>query len=438
MSAGVVSFITLVFFILTIAISFIKKSNIGIIGLAFAIILAIMTGTPWRDVVANFPTSVFVTIVGVTAFFAYFLENGTITWVSKSILYSFRNSRRTLPFVLFFIALVLGATGGPSSAGFIAALVFPVAYGAGLNPIHAAIITLSGSNCGANVPFGQFGAVTSSIIVDLNGGIYAGEMLKIGWGSFFLQFISYILMNIILYFLFRCHKISAEGGPLEFSPPEPITRTQKNSFIMMAVILAVVVFPPVLAKLFPGTVFPKIAAYCDITLVCFVGCVANLFLNLGDESNVIKRIPWGSGIMIAGMGMLVGVAKSLGVVGYLSDLVSGVPPLLLTSVLMITAGIMSVFASSMSVVFPTMLPIAGAMAIATGANPLMYFAAVITGSLTTAISPMSTGGSLVYSACPPEINPPQKQFVGQFVGALGLLVILAIFSGLGLYSIIPM
>jgi di/tricarboxylate transporter len=437
MSAGAVSFITLVFFILTIVISFIKKSNIGIIGLAFAIILAIMTNTPWRNVVANFPTNVFVTIVGVTAFFAYFLENGTITWMSKFILYSFRNSRRALPFVLFFIAMVMGATGGPSSAGFIAALVFPVAYGTGLNPIHAAIITLAGSNCGANVPFGQFGVVAGSIITGLNDGIYAGEMLKIGWGSFFLQFISYLLMNIILYFAFRCHKI-AKGGALEFSPPEPITKTQKNSLIMAAVILALVIFPPVLAKLFPGTVFPRIAAYCDITLICFVGCVANLFLNLADESNVIKRIPWGSGIMIAGMGMLVGVANSLGVVGYLSDLVSGVPPLLLTSVLMITAGIMSLFASSMGVVFPTMLPIAGALAIATGANPLMYFSAVITGSLTTAISPMSVGGSLVYSACPPEINPPQKQFVGQLVGALGLLVIIAIFSGLGLYSIIPM
>jgi di/tricarboxylate transporter len=169
-----------------------------------------------------------------------------------------------------------------------------------------------------------------------------------------------------------------------------------------------------------------------------VGCVANLFLDLGNESNVIKRIPWGSGIMIAGMAMLFGVAKSLGVVGYLSNLVSSVPPLLLTPVLMITAGLMSLFASSMGVVFPTMLPIAGALAIATGANPLMYFAAIVTGSLTTAISPMSVGGSLVYSACPPEINPPQKQFVGQLVGALGLLVIIAIFSALGLYSIIPL
>ena len=85
-----------------------------------------------------------------------------------------------------------------------------------------------------------------------------------------------------------------------------------------------------------------------------------------------------------------------------------------------------------------MLPIAGALAIATGANPMMYFAAIVTGSLTTAISPLSTGGSLVYSACPPEVNQPQKQFVGQLVAAYGLLIFIAVLTALGLYGIIPM
>jgi di/tricarboxylate transporter len=383
-----VALITLVFFVLTIVISVLRKSNTGIIGLGFAIILAIMTNTPWRDVVSKFPTSVFVTIIGVTAFFAYFLENGTITWASRAILYRFRNTRKALPFVLFFIALILGATGGPSSAGFIAALVFPVAYGAGLHPIHAAIITLSGANCGANMPFGQFGAVVAGILSGVNDGIYVESMLKVGWSSFFLQFISYLLMNTVLYFVFRCYKIS---GTLDIEPPPPLTEVQKKSLINMVIVLCFVIFPPILAKIFPDPSIKKFAGYCDITLVCFLGCVVNLFMSLGDESNVIKRVPWGSGIMIAGMGMLVGVASALGVIDLLSNALSGVPPFLMTSMLMITAGIMSTFASSMSVVFPTMLPIAGAIALASGANPIMYFSAVITGSLTTAISPLSTG-----------------------------------------------
>ena len=85
-----------------------------------------------------------------------------------------------------------------------------------------------------------------------------------------------------------------------------------------------------------------------------------------------------------------------------------------------------------------MLPIAGALALVTGANPLMYFAAITTGLLTTAVSPLSTGGSLVYSACPPEVNPPQKQFMGQLVAAYALLVFIAVLTSLGLYNIIPL
>ena len=435
MSIGTISLITLIFFILTIVISVVRKSNTGLVGLGFAIILAIITKTPWKAVVSGFPTGVFVTIIGVTTFFGYFLENGTITWMSKKILHTFRKTRRALPFVLFFISLVLGATGGPSSAGFIAALVFPVAYGAGLNPIHAAVITLSGANCGANMPFGQFGAVASSIISTVNDGMYADQMLKIGWSTFFLQLISYLIVHVILYFVFRCHKIS---GDMDFAEPEALTPAQRKSIVMIIVVLCLVIFPPVLAKLFPGIVIASIAAYCDITLICFLGCIANLFLNLGNEANVIKRVPWGSAIMIAGMGMLVAVAKSLGVVEHLADIVSNVPDALIAPVLMIVAGVMSTFSSSMSVVFPTMLPIAGALAIATGANPMMYFAAIVTGSLTTAISPLSTGGSLVYSACPSEVNQPQKQFVGQLVAAYGLLIFIAVLTALGLYGIIPM
>jgi di/tricarboxylate transporter len=285
------------------------------------------------------------------------------------------------------------------------------------------------------MPFGQFGAIVQGILSGVNNGMYVENMLKISWSSFLLQLISYILMNIVLYFVFKCYKIK---GTLDIQPPDPLTSVQKKSFIMMGVVLCFVIFPPILVKLFPDLPsLKRFAGYCDITLVCFVGCVVNLFLSLGDESGAIKRVPWGSGIMIAGMGMLVGVASKLGVVGYLSELLSGVPPLLMTSMLMIVAGIMSTFASSMSVVFPTMLPIAAGLALASGANPIMYFSAVVTGSLTTAISPLSTGGSLVYSACPPEINPPQKQFVGQLVGSYGLLVILAFLCAFGLYSIIP-
>lgn len=55
MSIGTISLITLIFFILTIVISVVRKSNTGLVGLGFAIILAIITKTPWKAVVSGFP-----------------------------------------------------------------------------------------------------------------------------------------------------------------------------------------------------------------------------------------------------------------------------------------------------------------------------------------------------------------------------------------------
>ena len=148
----------------------------------------------------------------------------------------------------------------------------------------------------------------------------------------------------------------------------------------------------------------------------------------------LKSLPWGSLVMIGGMGMLVALAKSVGALDILANAVSGVPTALLAATFVVLSGVISLFASSLSVVFPTMIPIA-AIAVKTGLNPSILFSAIACGTLTAAISPLSTGGSLVYSACTPEINDLQKQFYGQFAGAMILLVCVGILGFCGLTNL---
>ena len=68
---------------------------------------------------------------------------------------------------------------------------------------------------------------------------------------------------------------------------------------------------------------------------------------------------------------------------------------------------MSVFASTLGVVAPTLFPIVPALALTTGLDPLLLFVCVVAGAQASAISPFSSGGSLILSSTPEDVNKNQ-------------------------------
>lgn len=109
--------------------------------------------------------------------------------------------------------------------------------------------------------------------------------------------------------------------------------------------------------------------------------------------------------MICGIGMLISLGVKLGLVTLLSDwLAHNVPVWLIPFVLCLISAIMSVFASTLGVVAPTLFPIVPALAIASGLNPLILFVCIIVGAQSSAISPFSSGGSLIMASAPDDVD----------------------------------
>ena len=69
---------------LTIVIGIIKpKINIGIVALSFAVLLGLtFAGLKEKEIVSLFPSSLFITLLGVTLFFGIFEANGLLGLVS--------------------------------------------------------------------------------------------------------------------------------------------------------------------------------------------------------------------------------------------------------------------------------------------------------------------------------------------------------------------
>ena len=65
----------------------------------------------------------------------------------------------------------------------------------------------------------------------------------------------------------------------------------------------------------------------------------------------------------------------------------------------IVAAFMSFFSSTTGVVAPALFPLIPALAASTGLNPAALFACTVLGAQSSAISPFSSGGSLILGSC---------------------------------------
>ena len=123
-------------------------------------------------------------------------------------------------------------------------------------------------------------------------------------------------------------------------------------------------------------------------------------MNLAPQKEVIARVPWNTIIMIAGAGMLIAVAVKAGTIDALSAWIgSNVPVALVPIAFSLVAAFMSFFSSTTGVVCPALFPLIPALAASTGLSPVALFTCTVLGAQSSAISPFSSGGSLILGSC---------------------------------------
>ena len=125
-----------------------------------------------------------------------------------------------------------------------------------------------------------------------------------------------------------------------------------------------------------------------------------ILLGCADEKKAIKSIPWGTLIMICGVGVLVNMISLLGGIDLISDtLASFMTEHTATPIMAATSGILSWVSSTTAVVMPTLYPISAEICQRfAGVNYVELIAAITATSFAAAISPLSTGGAIIMSS----------------------------------------
>ncbi|MGY9107121.1 MAG: SLC13 family permease, partial [Alphaproteobacteria bacterium] len=270
-----------------IIVSLTSRINIGILAIALAAAVAILAAgwTP-NQVMAEFPSGLFLTLVGVTLLFGIAQKNGTLEAITLRVVRLCGGRTALLPLSFFLLAGILSAVGPGAIAA--TALVVPLAMVAGVRagiPVFLiALMVANGANAGNLSPVSAVGIIVLTQM-DLAG--LAGYEANV----FLANFVAHTAVALAAYVLFGGLKLIRAGRTeLPQTSPEPFTRTHWFTIAILSIwIIGVVVF-----KVNPG--------------VTAFGAAAILIIGKATDNNsAIGSVPWGIVLMVSGVSVLIGV-----------------------------------------------------------------------------------------------------------------------------------
>ncbi|WP_201596440.1 SLC13 family permease [Psychrobacter vallis] len=383
--------------VISIALGYITKINIGLFAIVFSYLIGCFgMGLSASEVIKLWPLKIFFVIFAVTLFYNFPLANGALEKLCSHLIYKCRHFPALLPLAIFFTATIVAGLG----AGYytvlatMAPMILLLSKRTNLNVVMAILSVNYGALAGANFITSQSGVIFRELM--RSAGVANDNTFTYALGIFAVTFLMPVIVLSVYSF------INAKNSKIVIQSilPEPLDHKQRQSIMLIFIMMAIVLIVPILNLLMPQVqAIQFLNARIDIGFIAIFFVVVSLFLKLGDEKTVIALIPWNTLIMICGVSMLMSVGVEVGVIYELTEWLStNVPIWMIPTLVFVISAIMSIFASTLGVVAPTLFPMVPALAVASGLNPLLLFVCIVVGAQSSSISPFSSGGSLTLGA----------------------------------------
>ncbi|MCC6243219.1 MAG: C4-dicarboxylate ABC transporter [Gemmatimonadaceae bacterium] len=380
--------LSLLALLVVIAGSLTSRINVGVLAVALAWPIA-MFAAGWKvdAVMATFPSSLFLTLLGVSVLFGAAQANGTMEALTRTTVRLLHGRSAALPLMFFLLAGVI-STSGPgaiSATALMAPLAMGIAVRAKMPVLLTALMIGNGANAGNLSPVSAVGMIVHSTMekTGLTGHV---------WNVFAANFTAHALAALLAWFLF--------GGPaLRHAPPDaeaitaaPLTRRHVLTLAVVVLwIAAVVVF-----KVNPG-----LSAFAAASVLIATG--------LGEDGPALAQVPWAVILMVCGVSVLIGVLEKTGGMDLFTTLLAKVAtPNTVNGAIAGITGLISTYSSTSGVVYPAFIPaVPGLIAKLGGGDPMQVVMSVNVGAALVDVSPLSTIGALCIAALPDGQNAKQ-------------------------------
>ena len=423
-------YISLIVFVAVIAAAFLCKVNTGLMAIVASVVLAFAApqalgigGADFKAVAkaaekflaGQFDSKMFLMLFGVMFLFCLAQENKTLDVLARKVIAMCKGKVKLFPIILFVLAAVLSAVG----PGLISVTALMAA-------IIVALAKQSGCSAISLLPFGTLGAfagglspITPSGIVAMGKADAAGIFGLAGPLNLKMALVNVLFAAVLYFFVFKWHKFKpapvADGAEEESIPSFTL-----KQWATLAGIFAVAV-----------------AAFFGINVGHAAICVAVLLVvfRCADEGAALKKVSWGTLLMITGVGILISVVTTLGGIDLLrSAMEKIIGEKTASAIYCLLAGVMSWFSSASGVVMPTLIPtVPGLVA----GSELIITVGLCIGAHLAALSPLSSCGGLMLAAYSSGSDVSAKdrnrtflQLFGMSAGGLVFAAVLALAEGL--------
>lgn len=423
--------VSLIAIILAIIIGWKFKVNAGIIAMGFAFLIGVLMfdGGKVSAVIGYWPTNIVFYLLAIALFFNYATSNGTMDLLAKNLLYVLNGNAKLIPWVITVVCAVVAFLGaGASTPAIIGPLAFSIGLSAKIHPILLAIAVACATTIGGDNPINGYGGVISKSLIEST--TYTESANQISYYIWINACIKQLLVIAVCYIIFKGYK----AARVNVEKPEKFNPTQKKQLTLLIIALIAMVVPAILNTWMKTPFISKVAAVCQPQSVMVFAAILSVFLKLGDEREVIRKIPMNTLILIAGMSMLLGVAKDAGMTDAIANIMSNsIPKALVPASLVGFAAFLSFFSSGTGVVCPLLYPMVEGLAANLGLNPVMLFSCIFIGAMSSSVSPFSTGGAMTIAGCP-DMKVKDQLSTWMIPVAIIIPISVAIVATLGLFG----
>lgn len=390
--------------------------NMGTLGFVAAFLVGTLAvGMNTDDIIAGFPSELFLTLVGVTYLFAIAQNNGTVDLMVRGAVRLVRGRVAFIPWVMFGITGVLTALGalGPAAVAIIAPIALNFAKRYKINALLMGMMVIHGAQAGGFSPISVYGVTVNNIVAKAE---LLNSPVALFLGSLFFN----AAIGVLLFMFLGGRSLIGRTVHDDIEPsansddavdgaggPTPSGKGNGGT----ATIAATKTEPQVDVKPLPT----KAVTYDQVLTLIGLGALAvfSLILDLDigfvsmtvaavlalaspkAQKGAVSQISWSTVLLIGGVLTFVGVLQEAGSVEWVGNGVAKLGmPLLVALLLCYLGGIVSAFASSTAILGAT-IPLAVPLLLAGEVSPIGVVVALAISSTIVDVSPFSTNGALV-------------------------------------------
>lgn len=360
--------------------------NMGIIGFVATFIFGLIAGVSESTILGEFPVNLFIILTGVTYFFGILQDNGTIDLITASSLKLVKGKKMLIPWIMFFMALLLTSIGTQGTAAIIivAPIALRLADKIGYNQLGMSLLVAWGMVGGIFSPLNVMGIIVRGVVEE-SGLRFDANML------FLLTTLFAIGLAIVTYIIFGGFRRSKVDEKIQISEDDAELQAILNPVIEVTSYRIISLFA-LGALIILGMVFEVNMGFAGLMLGLFLA-----LFNPNRQKDIVSKIPWSIILMVSGIVTYIGVLEHIGVIDYITHLISQVDnPTIAILATCYIGGVISAFVSTtgfLGAVIPLLIPM-----LATGNIWGMgAIAAVCIASSIVDICPFSTTGAIFVS-----------------------------------------